>query len=247
MHPKFGTKIILISFLTSLLLQPLSYAAETIELPEEELATESVLPVFDKTVAVRNRLVETAGKVEVGGGLGFNLIEGLYTNTAFKGNFAYHFSEEKAVSFSLITGSSELSSTGKDLKAGKGIQTSFDASLAPTPDFFITGNYQYTAYYGKVSVSKTRAMNIALYGLAGGGLVSWSDGEMSPMLNAGIGQKFYFSPRFALRADLEMKIYQGPDITSEPLLTGSSKLKSSDFSDETYFRPFLTVGFVFLL
>lgn len=247
MQPKFGIKIIFIYLLTSLFLQLHSYAAETIELPEDELATESVLPVFDKTVAVRNRLVETAKRFEIGGGLGFNLIEGIYTNTTFKGNIGYHFDEEKAFNLSFLTGSSTLSSTGEDLKAGKGIATTFDATLAPTPDYFITANYQFTAYYGKVSVSKNSAMNLALYGLAGGGFVSWSDGEISPMLNVGVGQKFYFTPQLALRADLEMKIYQGPDITTQPLTTGSGKKDSGDFSDTTYFRPFLTVGLVYLL
>jgi hypothetical protein len=38
--------------------------AETIEFPEEELATESVLPVFDKTVVVRNRTITRAGRVD---------------------------------------------------------------------------------------------------------------------------------------------------------------------------------------
>lgn len=226
----------------------IAHAAETIELPEEELAAESVLPVFDKTVAVRNRLVSTKSKVELGGGIGLNLIEGLYNNTVFHGQLTYHFSEEKALSIFAILASDELSNTGKDLKAGDGIlPNTFDASLAPSPEYFIIANYQFTAYYGKVSISKTRAMNLALYGLAGGGFMSWSDGEFSPVLNAGIGQKFYFTPQFALKADLQMKIYQGPDITSKDLDAGGPKRDSSYFSEETFFRPFLTIGAVFLL
>ncbi|MEK6555496.1 MAG: outer membrane beta-barrel domain-containing protein, partial [Bdellovibrionota bacterium] len=209
------------------------------------MATESVLPVFDKTVAVRNRLVTTAGRAELGGGLGFNLIEGIYTNTVFHGTASYNFSEEKAVTLFMIMGSSELSNTGKDLKAGRGLSNNtFDATLAPSPEMFITGNYQFTAYYGKFSVSKQKAMNLALYGLAGGGLLTWSDGEMSPVLSAGVGQKFYFNPNFALRADLQMMVYQGPDITSKPLQVGTGKKDSSYFSDETFFRPFLNASLV---
>ena len=222
-------------------------AAETIELPEEELAAESVLPVFDKTVAVRNRLVTTAKKFEVGGGLGLNLIEGIYNNSIFYGLASYHMSEERAITVDMILGNSDLSNAGKDLKNGVGIPNDFDASLAPTPDYFLTANYQFTAYYGKMSVSKSRAMNLSLHGLAGGGLISWSDGEMTPMLNVGVGQKFYFNPKVALRADFQLKIYQGPDITSKPLPTGSEKRDSGYFSDELFYRPFFTIGAVFLL
>ena len=225
-----------------------AYAAETIELPEEELATESVLPIFDKTVAVRNRLVKTEGRFEVGGGLGFNLIEGIYTNTVFNGALSYNFSEEKAVTIHGLIGSSELSNTGKDLKMGKGLSggKTFDASLAPAPEMFLTGSYQFTAYYGKFSVSKTKAMNISLYGLGGGGFMTWSDGELSPILSAGVGQKVYFTPNVALRTDLQMMIYQGPDITSRDLPANGVKRESGYFSTETFFRPFLNAGVVFL-
>ena len=111
-------------------------------------------------------------------------------------------------------------------------------------------NYQFTAYYGKLSLSKQAVMNLSLYGLAGVGLVNWSDAA-EVGLNFGVGQKLYFSPNLALRLDLTMAIYRGPDPTSpkttnNELLTGLEPLGSDQFDTTVYFRPFLAGALVYL-
>jgi hypothetical protein len=50
------------------------FATQNIQFPEEELASESVLPIFDQPVSVKNRAVLTAQRLEVGGGGGFRTI-----------------------------------------------------------------------------------------------------------------------------------------------------------------------------
>lgn len=225
-----------------------AYADEAIELPEEELATESVLPVFDKTVAVRERLVNTAGRLEFGAGAGLNLIEALYNNYVYNLELGYHMNEESAITLMAVIPSGGLSNMGNDLKEGKGLNNgkTFDASLAPAPELYFTANYQFTAYYGKISITKTKAMNLALYGLGGLGAVKWTD-KTEPLVNVGIGQKLYFNPSMALRFDLQLMTYRGPDPTSVELLAGSGERGSDAFKQTTYFRSFLTMGLVFLL
>ena len=228
-----------------------SALAETIEFPEEELATESVLPVFDKTVVVRERTVKTAGRIEVGGGAGLNLVEPLYEQMVFNLTGSYHFDEINAVNFNALFISDGLSNAGTDLRAGEGLQpgNSFDASLAPTVQSMYFLNYQFTAYYGKVSVTKQTTMNLSLYGTAGVGMVNWSDASEIG-LSAGIGQKLYFTPNVALRLDLNLSMYQGPDPTSPKNSTamqeGNPSLESGDFDSTVYFRPFLTGALIVL-
>lgn len=224
-----------------------SNAAE-IELPEEELAKESVLPVFDKTVVVRNRAVTLTERFEVSANLGLNLLEPFYTNAVYGFGGAYHFDEMHGVAFSGMFLQTELTSNAKALQAGEGLTDSgqtFDASKAPTVDSMLFASYQLTAYYGKVSLTKNRAMNLSLYGLLGGGLVNWSD-HTELALNAGLGQKLYITPNVALRADLNMAIYQGPDITSKELPATGPSRESDYFDDTIYFRTFLTVGLAYL-
>ncbi len=227
-----------------------AYADEPIELPDEELATESVLPIFDKTVAVRQRLVNTAGRLEFGAGAGLNLIEGLYNNFVFNFAGSYHLDEENAITLFAIIPNKGLSNQGEDLKGDltldAGAGGGFDASKAPMPELFFTGNYQFTAYYGKISVTKKKAMNLSLYGMGGIGAVKWSD-KTEPLLNVGIGQKLYFNPNSAIRFDLQLMTYRGPDPTSQALPASGPSHDSGYFTTTTYFRSFLTVGLVFLL
>jgi outer membrane beta-barrel protein len=248
-HRSVGSPVVLALLLT--MLSPSVVRAETIEFPEEELATESVLPVFDNKVVVRERTVQTEGRFELGGGAGLNLVEPLYGQMVFNFAATYHIDEihgVNATGYFLDTG---LSSAGEDLQSGKGLEGSnFDASLAPTVENMFFMNYQFTAYYGKLSMTKQSVVNLSLYGLLGVGMVNWSDAGVLG-LNAGFGQKIYFNPNLALRVDLAMAIYQGPDPTSpkttgQLLQAGDDPLGSDDFDSTVYFRPFLTASLVYL-
>lgn len=230
--------------------QPL-FAAEQIEFPEEELATESVLPVFAKQVVVRDRKVKTAGRFEAGFGAGLNLVEPLYEQLTYNVFAAYHFDEIHGLNFSGFFLSTDLSTAGKDLQAGKGLVSpnTFDASRAPIVESMYFANYQFTAYYGKLSVTKQSTMNLSLYGLAGLGLINWTDSSTFGV-DVGLGQKLYFTPNLALRIDLMLSLYQGPDPTSpkDPggLQSGGLKLESDQFDSTLYVHPFLTGGLVYL-
>jgi outer membrane beta-barrel protein len=239
---------VFISHLLGLLFAGLVFADDVIELPIEELAKESVLPVFDRTVVVRNRAVTTEGRFEIGGGLGLSLIEALYKNTVFGVNAAYHFDEINGIHLQAVFQSQGLSNNGNRLKQGLFGGGNFDPSLAPSPEYFAFANYQFTAYYGKISLSKQRALNLSLFGLAGLGVVSFGD-STQPALNFGFGQKFYFTPNIAFRYDLTGSVFQGPDPTqpNQGNLSSGPKLGSSDFEQTLYFRSLLTAGIVFLL
>jgi outer membrane beta-barrel protein len=187
-----------------------SAMAVTIEFPEEELARESVLPVFDNTVAVKSRLVPTEGRFEFGLALGLALNEPFFNTTRFGGHLAYHFTETHGV---LLNGQfymDGLGDNGQSLantnfnNAGTFIRMNF----APQPQYHFFANYQITPYYGKISVFKDFVMNLSLYGMLGLGMVDVG-GETTPAFNIGIGQKFYFSKRWGIRADLGLMAYEG--------------------------------------
>lgn len=252
--PKINIGSKLFFSLSSLLLITSSslYAAEApqVDFSPEELATETVLPVFDKRVVVRERYVNTEGRLEVGLGGGLNLVEPLYQQTTFNFTASYHFTELHGLEINGFFLNTGLSDAASDLKAGKGLKTgSFDASLAPTVESMYFANYQLTAYYGKVSLSKQSTLNLSLYGLLGAGLVNWSDSSQFG-LDVGLGQKVYFTPNFGLRIDLIMALYQGPDPTSptgsNSMVAGGPKLTSNDFEQTYYMHPFLTAGLVLL-
>ncbi len=189
--------------------------AVTIEFPEEELARESVLPVFDNALAVKSRLVPTKGRVELGLAAGFAMNEPFFNTTRFGGHLAYHLTETHGI---VLTGqlyTDGLGNNGKALSQSDLIDDNPDTNqgfirmeYAPQPTYHFFANYQITPYYGKISVFKDFVMNLSLYGLVGVGAIDIG-GETVPALNLGIGQKFYFSKNWGIRADLGLMAYEG--------------------------------------
>lgn len=222
--------------------------AEDIEFPEEELARESVLPVFEKPQSVMRRKIETKKRFEFALGPGMELNEPYYSDLILNFQGTYHYSEKSAFNLTGIYWSDGLSVYGEQLKAGGSGNTpfeKFDASKAPHPEWSLIGNYEFMAYYGKISVSKESVMHLNLFGIAGLGYLNM--GEVNTfLLNLGIGQNLYFTKNFALRMDLRCLIFRGPNATSERLRPQDNPSASS-FDQRIYYNTQLGISGVFLL
>ena len=221
--------------------------ADTIEFPEEELATETVLPVFENQRGVVNRAVVTEGRIEVGAGAGLALNEPFYNPINVHLQGTYHFSELHALNLFGFFFMSGLSQYGEQLRTADNLGNPFDAGEAPAPQSLLLANYQIQAFYGKISLTKKSVMNLALVGLVGAGMMGYDSGGSVPAVNAGFAQKFYFSDSFAFRFDFRLVAFQGPDPTSQDLTPGGSAPDPGDFDDQLYFNTYLTAGLVFLL
>jgi outer membrane beta-barrel protein len=116
---------------------------------------------------------------------------------------------------------------------------------APAPKYLVLADYQYTGFYGKISLSKEFVMNLSLYGLAGIGAFGIGD-MVAPSVDLGIGQKLYFSPNFALRADFRLVVYQGPNVLSRDLESATSVQSASSFSTSTLYVSLLSIGMIYL-
>lgn len=238
----------------AMLLSPRPVFAETrkqvIEFPEEELASESVLPVFDKPEAVKSRIVNTAHRLELGIVGSYSLTEPFFNPLAFGGMVTYHFNEISGIN---IFGQAYMSGISSYAKQLDPIPTS-DGSpgayahleYAPAPKYLLLANYQYTGFYGKISLTKDYVMNLHLYGLAGIGAMGVGD-STAPVGSIGIGQKFYFGPNFAFRFDLRGLLYNGPDVLSQNLSGVSSVQSSSIFQKKLQTATILSAGIVYLL
>lgn len=224
--------------------------AQLIEFPDSELAQESVLPVFDKVEVVKSRNIQTEKRFEFGAGIGLNLTEALYDNKNLNFNLTYNFTNLHAVSIIGLLPVEGLSNMGTDLAAGKGLSGGrYDASLAPYPQNYLSANYQITAYYGKISMSKDYVMNLSLYGIAGLSMIKYTD-TSTVGAQFGMGQKFFFTRNLALRFDLLGYIYSGPDPTSAVSLnpnTVREPVPSSSLDETVNFRTFFNLGLTYIL
>ena len=218
----------------------------------DELARETVLPVFEKAPMVKNRRVVSAGRLELGGGIGYTLAEPFYEPMNYSATLAYYFTEQAGVVFSPLFLSSSLSKKGLALKDGDGLAGKyFDASLAPSLTSIYFLDYQMNAFYGKISITKQSVVNLSLYFLMGLAIPTYEDSSSSG-LNLGFGQKYYFGPNSALRFDLRFAYYQGLNLPSDDTrldpINGSDESRSSSDFDKTWmFQSFLNLQFVFMI
>ncbi len=217
-----------------------------VRLPKEELATESVLPVFDGAPVVKNRIVSLEDSFEIGFFAGFNLNEPFYSPLSAGGTLSYSFTESSAFNIWGTFFFADQSTYAKDLDAAFAI----NLEKAPKPEYVITGNYQFTTHYGKMSITKDLVMQLSLYFFAGGGIINYTGGSF-PVLNGGLGQKFYFTKNFAIRFDLRGLLYQGPNVLDEKvpstLQNATETVPSDAFNEKLFFETLLSVGFVLQL
>lgn len=198
-----------------------SFSAHSLKIrfPDEELAAETVLPIFDPVRMVLNRNVNLKFRFEAGGGMTFGLDEPFrfpFYPTAF---LSFHLSDIHGIN---LTGSwlpPYYSRTGDRLRREGVCRTDqdcsafklFDVHRVPYPHIMGFLNYIYTPFYGKISLTKNFVMNMSIYGFLGPGLIVFHENSRTLAFNIGIGQRFYLSRYFALRTDVGFYGYYGPD------------------------------------
>jgi outer membrane beta-barrel protein len=243
-------KVKVLSFLVLALSFSLNAHGITIEFPEDELAKESVLPVFEGgTVAVKSRRVVTKKKFEVGPMFGFIFNEPFFSPLTYGIHAGYHVNEFHSFALNGFLRQSDLSSDAdqvdKDLAAGGSQIINF--KVVPVPQYLLTLDYQLTPYYGKISMTKDFVMNLALYVFGGVGAMDVG-GQMAPLLNVGVGQNLFITKRVGLRLDMKFLMYEGLNVTSNNATsTATAEVDASTFDKQFNVSPSVMLGLVVLL
>lgn len=222
------------------------HAATEQAFPEEDLARESVLPVFDVPNSVRNRNVALSKKIELGLFGGWTTDEAIYNGGQVGGIVSYHFDEVHGINLMFAKYNTGLSSYSDQLKDPKNGNLDFSKTFAPQSFYFL--NYQAMGYYGKLSLLKNYNMNFHVFGTAGLGSIVYN-GLQEMAVDFGIGQRIYFTKNFGVKIEYRFARYNGPNPVS---VADKNKLKQgtlgiSDYSSVTYFQNQITVGLVLLL
>jgi outer membrane beta-barrel protein len=175
------------------------FSADKIELPEEELARESVTPIFERNVSTLNRNIRTAERIEANLFYGQALTEPVANVSRFGIAAYYNTSENHAFGLWFAKNSSGLSTYANQLNS----EFYLDLNRIPSPDYTLLADYNFKAYYGKMSLTKSWVANFVLLYSAGAGVIKYVH-KSYPVISLGIGDKIYFSENFALRLDLRL-------------------------------------------
>ncbi len=218
--------------------------AVDIQFPEDELARESVYPVFDNPTAVKRRNVGLEGRVELGLYGGWALNNALVDPMNGGLLLTYHFSEIHAVQLQ----GGVYSTT--DSQYVPGIQEELPANQrnltkAPKPKYIGLLNYQISPYYGKLSITKQAVLNLSVFFTAGIGTIAIGDSNYMAF-SLGLGQKLYFSEHFGLRADLKALFHQQPNALSKPITNGETP-PNSYYETQNVSSGLLTIAAIYTL
>lgn len=193
-------------------------AAENIDVPVDELTQETVYPVFDNPVSVKNRNIQDSGVLDVGLFAGLAITEPIANTTKIGFAANYHINESHSFGLLWAKNSTGLSKDAQGLKDDFGL----DFNRAPFPEYTLMGDYNFKAFYGKLSITKDGVINTSIYVSAAGGIVKYVH-KSYPALAIGIGERFYFGHHWSLKVDLRLYAHQAPIPFISPGLKDGSK------------------------
>ncbi len=179
--------------------------ADEISIPTDELARDSVYPVFDTKVSVRNRNVKDSQTFDVGIFGGLAITEPVYNATKIGLAVNYHFSEVHSLGLLFAQNSVGLS------KDAQGLRDAFhlDFTRAPYPVSSILADYNFKLYYGKLSVTRNGVINTSIYFSGTAGILQYIH-KSYPAIAVGVGERFYLTDSLAFKVDLRIFANQAP-------------------------------------
>ena len=219
-----------------------SNAAE-VDVPKDELAQESVLPVFDNPVSVKSRNVQDAGAFDIGLFGGLAITEPIANTSKYGVSINYHLSTVHSIGLLWAINSTGLSKDAQGLKTDFGL----DFTRAPYPEYSLLGDYNYKLYYGKLSVTKNGVMNTSIYVSGTAGMIKYVH-KTYPAIAIGMGERFYFTNNFAFKVDLRFFVNNAPiPFKSGALRTGVDPVPNYDsFSERITYTTNLEFGVNYL-
>jgi outer membrane beta-barrel protein len=228
--------MLLACFLIALFaLSGLAKADDVVQFPESELARESVLPVFDQPEAVKKRFVPTDGRIEISGFLGTSLNDPFLDNYPLGVEVNYHLNEISSVGLIVEGYANTNTSYVAQLQSQVTGSNTIPFAQNPQPTFATLAEYEFTPYYGKISLSKQNVLNLNISATARAGMINLSVGGSSIAGGLGLNERFFFTRNFGIKLDLSALFYTKPDILGPPNAT------------TTVTELFFTLGAVWLL
>lgn len=224
--------------------------SDVVELPQEELAKESVLPVFEHPISVKNRNIVTTNRFGLDLMYGQALSEPIYNVSRMSLSGYYNTSEDNAFGLVFIKNFPGVSTYANQLHSQFGL----DFSRAPAPTQTLLLDWEAKLFYGKMSLTKSVACNLTTYTSLEGGMAQFQN-KSYPTIAPGIGQKFYFNKSLALKIDLHLFMGNAPI----PFLNGALKDGTqsggkvdptpsyADFQDRMTYTTVLDLGLSWLL
>ncbi len=239
------TNKLFVSLLAVLLLS--SVAKADIQFPEDELPSESVIPILDSPKAVLNRTIEYTQAWETKLNYGWLLDEPFYQNSYLAVGLGYSWSEISGISFRYLKWGQGLSDYSKQFE---GATSNPQFGRAPGPDMGYSLSYDYRFFYGKVSFSKKSVIPTVLGSTFEGGMIKYGSRNL-PFFGVGLQNAYYFSDpgaksHWGINIGVRLFLRNMVDPLSGNLSSSTAAPSESSFSTKTRFSTSLDFGLQYL-
>ena len=203
--------------------------AREIRFPDEELAPESVLPVFENRKNVTmNRRVQLKNKLGLRGSFLGRMDEPFFHPLTFVGGFEFFFNETHGLRFSSVYFWPGLSRIGlrvaevpvaTESESDNSINTTFTPGKIHHPQYGFFLSYALSPIYGKISLATNLVTNLNLSMYVGLGALSLnldttnfqSDEKWTYAGWVEFNQKIFIGRRFYFHGSLNFLIYHAPN------------------------------------
>jgi outer membrane beta-barrel protein len=187
-------------------------------------------------------MIITERKIETHALYGISLSEAVANTSRVGIGLYYNWTEDHSLGILYVKNSSGLSSYSNQLNTKFG----WDLSRAPGPDSTTLLDYNFKAYYGKMSLEKMAVGNFILFFSGSGGIVKYVH-KTYPALSLGIGQKFFFNRSLSLRFDFRLQGHNAPNPFKKGLIENGTEVPAyNQFEDQFDLNQIAEVGLSFL-
>ncbi|WP_374073656.1 outer membrane beta-barrel domain-containing protein [Bdellovibrio bacteriovorus] len=216
--------------------------AEVIQIEADELPTESVIPLLDSNMAVKNRSIPFTGRLELGFMTGTVIDEMFFNNTLWGIQLFYYFNEDSAWGLKYADRLKGLSSYSEQFQS---TSAQLDFQKAPSPSTVIAASYRWSFLYGKMSLSKETVVPTVFSIEADLGVHKIGTQNL-PWTSAGISHKVFVKKHIGVGLSYRLLLYQTLDPVSADVGSAAPTPSESDFDKKIQISQSLDVAVTYL-
>ena len=217
--------------------QPEPVVKETV-VDDDELPSESVIPITDNNSSVLNKKIKFAKRFQVDLNTGSVLDEPLVNASYFLFRGSYYTTEEYSFGLGIRSRFGGKTTYSEQLYQGTA-QLEFDRAPSPTQSHFVSFGYNF--YYGKISLGKNVVVPASTKLDTDFGMQTFGT-STKPFLQTAVTQSFYINTHISVGLSIGLSLAQTYDSTSVNIRLTQPIPSESSFASKMQTNQYLSLN-----
>ena len=214
------------------------YVVKDTVVDDDELPSESVIPITDNSSSVLSKRVTFAKRFQIDLGTGSVLDEPLINSSYFVFRGSYYTAEEYSFGLGGRSRFGGKTTYSQQLNEGTA-QLEFERAPAPTESYFVSFGYNF--YYGKLSLGKSLVIPASTKLDTDFGMQTFGSSS-KPFLQSAVTQSFYLNRHISIGLSIGLSLAQTYDSTSVNIRSTQPVPSESAFSTKMQTNQYLSLN-----